>query len=122
MRYLFKHASAVTYFEEKQIKKLKIELGTIWDDFEEEKQRNTTYVILVYDGDKIIAWGLLFWDRIPKQWDFSVYVKRKWRRQKIGTKIYNKMKRKMKLKNEEIEGHRHDTASMMFFDKLQAKR
>lgn len=122
MRYVFKHASTVSPNEERQIKKLRLDTGTIWDDFTDKKRHKRTHVVLGWDGDKIVAWGLIYWDRIQKQWDFSVYVKRKWRRRKIGTRIYNKTKKTLGLKNGQIEVHRHDTGSMMFFNKLQSKR
>jgi GNAT superfamily N-acetyltransferase len=73
-------------------------------------------VVLVWDGKNIIAWGLIF--LIGKIWEFSVYVKRSYRRKGIGSKIYRSIKKKLKILNIQIDVCRHDNVSGKFFDKM----
>lgn len=116
-----KHATEVTNAEKRYIKKLKLtDIGLIWDDFVDYQTNTECFVILTKNNKKIpIAWGLILYDYDKEEWVFSVYVKRTYRRKGIGTKIYRMMKRKHKLKDNDIHVFRHDDKSMSFFDKLQ---
>jgi len=116
MKYIFKRAKNVSFEEEKFIKRLKLNNGNILLHFYVNRNKKNCYVVLVWDGKNIIAWGLIF--LIGKIWEFSVYVKRSYRRKGIGSKIYRSIKKKLKILNIQIDVCRHDNVSGKFFDKM----
>jgi len=119
--YEHKHASKVTEKECKFIHKLRIEdVGLIWEDFKQKRKYRKCFVVLAKNSKDIpIAWGLLFYEQYGREWTFSVFVKKSYRRKGIGTHIYKMMRRKHHLANENINVYRHDDKSIFFFDKLQ---
>lgn len=123
LSYEYKLASEVTKEERKFIRKLKIsDIGLIWDDFKNHcHEKNCQVVIVNGDEGYPIAWGLVYWYPNDREWTISIYVKRPYRRQGIGTKIYKMIKRRLKVKDNKIHVYRHDDTSFAFFDKLQNK-
>jgi hypothetical protein len=120
MKYIFKRSSDVTNFEQKHVYPLK-SIGNIFKLFKETKKNAESYVILVYDENKIVAWGLIYLKEL-EIWETHIYVKQKYRRKRIGTKIYNKFKSELNIKNIQIEGIRYNLKSTKFYDKLQKNR
>lgn len=121
--YEHKRALEVTREEEKYLRKLRIEdIGLIWEEYRDRKKSKHAYVVLAKTSKgNPIAWGLLYYDHQEREWTFSIYVKRQYRRKGIGTKIYRKMKRLHRISNDNIHVYRHDDKSIAFFDRLQKR-
>ena len=120
IKYEFLHASEVTPSDRKFLKKLRIEdIGLIWDEFMAHRKDKKCYVVMAKNCRKTpIGWALLFHDKSDRKWTFSVYVKSTYRRKGIGSKIYKKMLRSMKLTDKKIHVYRHDPRSNGFYDKV----
>ena len=118
--YEFVHASKVTPLEKRFFKKLRIkDVGLIWDEFVAHQKDKKCYIVVAKNSRKTpIGWSLLFYDQCDRKWTFSLYVKVGYRRKGIGTKIYRKMLRTMKLSDKRVHVYRHDTRSTGFYDKV----
>jgi GNAT superfamily N-acetyltransferase len=106
--------------ERKFLKKLCLgDIGLIWDEFLAHRMNKKCYVVMAKNCRQTpIGWALLFYDKSDGKWTFSVYVKQPYRRKRIGTKIYRKMLRSLKLSDRNIHVYRHDTRSTEFYDKV----
>jgi GNAT superfamily N-acetyltransferase len=119
--YEYKHASAVTKDEETYLKKLRIpDIGLIWDDYRAHRKNRRCWVVLAkVSRGHPIAWGLIYWDSVEKEWVFSVFVKRTYRRRGIGRRLYDIVKKKRRIVDLQIHVYRHDDTSILFFNKVQ---
>ncbi len=86
--YEIKDKSLVTPEEYKQLDYLRFEDGCIWPAF----NNRAGYVIIAKENDKIIAWAFIFKRVENKFKTFYVYVKKGFRRNGIGSKIYKMAK------------------------------
>lgn len=119
--YEFKRAKEVTKSEETYLKKLRIvDIGLIWDDYRDHRLDNKCWVVIAKNSrNSPIGWGLLYWDSHYKEWVFSTFVKKSYRRRGIGSKIYRMVKSKKQIVDLQIHVYRHDDISIAFFDHLQ---
>lgn len=122
-KYILKLARSVNRLEKSQLRKLRISDGVIWDLFKDHYLEDRSYVVLVWDNDVIIAWALLFEFKSVlsnlKKMDFAVYVKKHYRRQGVGTNIYNLAKKELNVNDEVMTVHRHDDQSRLFYNTIR---
>lgn len=117
IRIYSKLAIDVTIAEEKVCAKL-IASGAIYNVFVECCRTDKPphhRVFLAKNGKQIIGWAIIIHDR-KRSWQFMVYIKKAYRRQRIGTKLYQKARRYMQLTHKDITVYRTDNQNTKFFD------
>src|ERR1051326_9200356 len=123
LKYVFKKASDVKASERKELRHLRIrDIGIMWDTFKFRRLKKDSNVVLALDEDinKIVGWSFMY----PRdgRTEFYVYVKKSYRRNKIGSNIYKTARKKLKVLHADLICHRHDNTSSFFFDKLRGER
>lgn len=78
-------------------------------------KRSGTYII-VYQGAKIVGWGLLSKRRGDSRYQVGIFVNSKYRRQGIGTAIANSAKLIAKKHRKKLVGDRWSTTAGKFFE------
>ena len=74
----------------------------------------------IKDGKVVIGWAIIKQDK-KGAWQFMLYVKRPYRRKKIGTKLYKRAKKYMRLTDREITVFRTDNQNTKFFDSVRRR-
>jgi GNAT superfamily N-acetyltransferase len=123
IRIYSKLANEVTVEEERICAKL-IASGAIYNVFVEccrvDKPPHHR-VFIAKNKKEVVGWSIIKHDR-KRSWQFMVYVKKAYRRQGIGSKLYNKARRYMQLTHKEITVYRTDNQNTKFFDVVRNER
>lgn len=125
IRIYSKDALKVNLEEEKACSKL-VTSGSIYTLYVEccdirHKIRNRVFI--VKDSGKCVGWAIIKerkLTRSPKfKFEFMVYMKRKYRRQGIGTKLYKKAKEFFDLEDKDIKVYITTNYNSIFFEKVR---
>ena len=125
IRIYSKAALKVNLEEEKSCSKL-VTSGSIYTLYVEccdihNKVRNRVFI--VKDNGKCVGWAIIKErksTRSPKfKFEFMVYIKRKYRRQGIGTKLYKRAKKFFDLDDKDIKVYITTNYNSEFFDKVK---
>ena len=80
-------------------------------------------VFIVKDNGKCVGWAIIKERKSARKtnfkFEFMVYIRCKYRRQGIGTKLYNRAKKFFKLKDKEIKIYMTTNYNSKFFDKVR---
>lgn len=122
IRITSKEAKRLTFEEESACSKL-VSTGSIYNLYSDccspdKKIRNR--VFLAKDNGKIIGWSIIKERARYKitKFEFMIYIRLKYRRRGIGTKMYKRSKKLFKLKDSDILVYTTDKANKEFFKKL----
>lgn len=119
IRIYSKQAKDLTLFEEKACARM-INTGAIYSMYVEccnlEKTIKNRVFIAKY-GSKCIGWSII--QKTNKNYQFMVYVKKLFRRKKIGTKLYIKSKKFFGLKDSDIKVYNTDNINKKFFESVR---
>lgn len=119
IRIYSKQAKDLTLEEEKACAKM-VSTGAIYSLYVECCNPEKTIknrVFIAKHGSKCIGWSII--QKTNKNYQFMVYVKKLYRRQKIGTKLYKKSKSHFKLKDSDIKVYNTDIANKKFFESVR---
>ena len=120
IRIYSKFAKDLTLVEEKACAKM-VASGAIYNVYVEccnPENPPNNQVFIAKDGDKFVGWSIIKHDR-KKKWQFMVYVKTTYRRQGIGTKLYERSRKFFRLKDKEITVYRTNNPNTRFFDAIK---
>jgi len=120
IRIYSKFAKDLTLIEEKACAKM-VSSGAIYNVYVEccnPENPPNNQVFIAKDGDKFVGWSIIKHDR-KKKWQFMVYVKTTYRRQGIGTKLYERSRKFFRLKDKEITVYRTNNPNTRFFDTIK---
>lgn len=123
IRIYSKDALKVSLEEEKACNKL-ITSGSIYTLYVEccdIKKIIRNRVFIVKDNGKCVGWSIIKERKKNKtpQFEFMVYIKRKYRRRGIGTKLYNRSKKYFELPDKDIRVYATTNYNSIFFDKIR---
>ena len=125
IRIYSKDALKVNLEEEKACSKL-VTSGSIYTLYVEccdirRKIRNRVFI--VKDSGKCVGWAIIKerkLTRSPKfKFEFMVYIRKKYRRQGIGTKLYKKAKGFFDLEDKDIKVYITTNYNSIFFEKVR---
>lgn len=118
-----KNALKVSLEEEKACSKL-VTSGSIYSLYVEccdikYKPRNRVY--LVKNLNKCVGWAIIKERKKNKtpRFEFMIYIRKKYRRQGIGTKIYKRAKKYFQLEDKDIKVYITTNYNSKFFDKVR---
>lgn len=118
-----KNALKVSLEEEKACSKL-VTSGSIYSLYVEccdikYKPRNRVY--LVKNLHKCVGWAIIKERKKNKtpRFEFMIYIRKKYRRQGIGTKIYKRAKKYFQLEDKDIKVYITTNYNSKFFDKVR---
>jgi len=125
IRIYSKDALKVNLEEEKACSKL-VTSGSIYTLYVEScdiRRKIKNRVFIVKDSGKCVGWAIIKerkLTRSPKfKFEFMVYMKRKYRRQGIGTKLYKKAKKFFGLNDKDIKVYITTNYNSIFFEKVR---
>jgi len=123
IRIYSKDALKVNLDEEKACNRL-VTSGSIYTLYVEccdIRHRIKNRVFIVKDNGKCVGWAIIKERKKYKsfKFEFMVYIRRKYRRQGIGTKLYKRAKKFFKLKDKEIKIYMTTNYNSKFFDKVR---
>ena len=125
IRIYSKDALKVNLDEEKACSKL-VTSGSIYTlsvECCDIRHRIKNRVFIVKDKGKCVGWAIIKERKSARKtnfkFEFMVYIRRKYRRQGIGTKLYNRAKKFFKLKDKEIKIYMTTNYNSKFFDKVR---
>lgn len=123
IRIYSKDALKVSLEEEKACGKL-ITSGSIYTLYVEcsNIQRKTkNRVFIVKDNGKCVGWSVIKERKSNKtpRFEFMVYIRKKYRRQGIGTKLYNRAKKYFDLEDKDIKVYVTTNYNSKFFEKVR---
>jgi len=123
IRITSKEAKRLTFEEESACSKL-VSTGSIYNLYSDccspdKKIKNR--VFLAKDNGKIIGWSIIKERARYKitKFEFMIYIRLKYRRRGIGTKMYKRSKKLFKLKDSDILVYTTDKANKEFFKRLR---
>ena len=125
IRIYSKDALKVNLDEEKACSKL-VTSGSIYTLYVEccdirHKVKNRVFI--VKDNGKCVGWAIIKERKSARKtnfkFEFMVYIRCKYRRQGIGTKLYNRAKKFFNLKDKEIKIYMTTNYNSKFFDKVR---
>ena len=126
IRIYSKDALKVNLDEEKACSKL-VTSGSIYTLYVEccdIRHRIKNRVFIVKDKGKCVGWAIIKERKSARKtnfkFEFMVYIRRKYRRQGIGTKLYNRAKKFFKLKDKEIKIYMTTNYNSKFFAKVRS--
>jgi L-amino acid N-acyltransferase YncA len=80
-------------------------------------------VFIVKDNGECVGWAVIKERKSSRntnfKFEFMVYIRRKYRRKGIGTKLYKRAKKFFKLKDKEIKVYMTTNYNSEFFDKVR---
>jgi GNAT superfamily N-acetyltransferase len=123
IRIYSKDALKVSLEEEKACNTL-VTSGSIYTLYVEccnIKNKPKNRVFIVKEFGKCIGWAIIKQrkkNKTPK-FEFMVYVRKKYRRQGIGTKLYKKSKKFFDLEDKDIKVYITTNYNSIFFDKVR---
>ena len=123
IRIYSKDALKVNLDEEKACNRL-VTSGSIYTLYVEccdIRHRIKNRVFIVKDNGKCVGWAIIKERKKYKsfKFEFMVYIRRKYRRQGIGTKLYKRAKKFFNLKDKEIKIYMTTNYNSKFFDKVR---
>jgi len=123
IRIYSKDALKVSLEEEKACNKL-VTSGSIYTLYVEccnIKKRVKHRIFIVKDSGKCVGWSVIKKRKKNKtpRFEFMVYIKRKYRRRGIGTKLYNRSKKYFELPDKDIRVYATTNYNSIFFDKIR---
>lgn len=125
IRIYSKDALKVNLDEEKACSKL-VTSGSIYTLYVEccdIRHRIKNRVFIVKDKGKCVGWAIIKERKSARKtnfkFEFMVYIRRKYRRQGIGTKLYKRAKKFFNLKDTEIKIYMTTNYNSKFFDKVR---
>ena len=125
IRIYSKDALKVNLEEEKACSKL-VTSGSIYTLYVEccdIRNKIKNRVFIVKDNGKCVGWAIIKERKSARKtnfkFEFMVYIRCKYRRQGIGTKLYNRAKKFFKLKDKEIKIYMTTNYNSKFFDKVR---
>jgi GNAT superfamily N-acetyltransferase len=68
-------------------------MGCMWVNFKKHYKSDKSKITVCLKNNKVIAWGLLY--KNPTKYCIMLYVYKKYRRKKIGKKIFNRLARNL---------------------------
>jgi GNAT superfamily N-acetyltransferase len=125
IRIYSKDALKVNLEEEKACSKL-VTSGSIYTLYVEccdirNKMKNRVFI--VKDNGKCVGWAVIKQRKshlhLKFKFEFMVYIKRKYRRKGIGTKLYNRAKKFFDLEDKDIKVYITTNYNSEFFDKVR---
>lgn len=125
IRIYSKDALKVNLDDEKACSKL-VTSGSIYTLYVEccdirNKVKNRVFI--VKDNGKCVGWAIIKERKSTRKtnfkFEFMVYIRRKYRRQGIGTKLYKRSKKFFNLKDTEIKIYMTTNYNSKFFDKVR---
>ena len=125
IRIYSKDALKVNLDDEKACSKL-VTSGSIYTLYVEccdirHKVKNRVFI--VKDNGKCVGWAIIKERKSARKtnfkFEFMVYIRRKYRRQGIGTKLYKRAKKFFNLKDIEIKIYMTTNYNSKFFDKVR---
>jgi GNAT superfamily N-acetyltransferase len=123
IRIYSKDALKVSLEEEKTCGKL-ITSGSIYTLYVEcsnIQRRIKNRVFIVKDNGKCVGWSVIKERKSNKtpRFEFMVYIRRKYRRKGIGTKLYNRAKKYFGLQDKDIKVYVTTNYNSKFFEKVR---
>ena len=125
IRIYSKDALKVNLDDEKACSKL-VTSGSIYTLYVEccdIRHKTKNRVFIVKDNGKCVGWSIIKERKSSRKtnfkFEFMVYIRRKYRRQGIGTKLYKRAKKFFKLKDKEIKIYMTTNYNSKFFDKVR---
>lgn len=125
IRIYSKDALKVNLDEEKACSKL-VTSGSIYTLYVEccdIRHRIKNRVFIVKDKGKCVGWAIIKERKSARKtnfkFEFMVYIRCKYRRQGIGTKLYKRAKKFFNLKDKEIKIYMTTNYNSKFFDKVR---
>ena len=123
IRIYSKDALKVNLEEEKACSKL-VTSGSIYTLYVEccdIRRKIKNRVFIVKDNGKCVGWAIIKERKKYKsfKFEFMVYIRLKYRRQGIGTKLYKRAKKLFNLKDKEIKIYMTTNYNSKFFDKVR---
>lgn len=125
IRIYSKDALKVNLDEEKACSKL-VTSGSIYTLYVEccdIRHRIKNRVFIVKDKGKCVGWAIIKERKSARKtnfkFEFMVYIRRKYRRRGIGTKLYKRAKKFFNLKDKEIKIYMTTNYNSKFFDKVR---
>ena len=123
IRIYSKDALKVSLEEEKSCNKL-VTSGSIYTLYVEccdIRRKIKNRVFIVKDNGKCVGWAIIKERKKYKsfKFEFMVYIRCKYRRQGIGTKLYKRAKKFFNLKDTEIKIYMTTNYNSKFFDKVR---
>ena len=126
IRIFSKYAKNLTLFEEKACSKL-VTSGSIYSLYVEcctpdSKLKNR--VFLIKDDGVVVGWSIIQQLKKPtgkRTYQFMIYIKRKYRRNGLGTKLYKRSKKYFELEDEDIKVFSTTNYNSAFFKKIRTK-
>jgi GNAT superfamily N-acetyltransferase len=125
IRIYSKDALKVNLEEEKACSKL-VTSGSIYTLYVEScdiRHKIRNRVFIVKDSGKCVGWAIIKerkLTRSPKfKFEFMVYIRKKYRRQGIGTKLYKKAKEFFDLEDKDIKVYITTNYNSIFFEKVR---
>ena len=125
IRIYSKDALKVNLEDEKACSKL-VTSGSIYTLYVEccdIRRKIKNRVFIVKDKGKCVGWAIIKERKSARKtnfkFEFMVYIRCKYRRQGIGTKLYNRAKKFFKLKDKEIKIYMTTNYNSKFFDKVR---
>jgi hypothetical protein len=119
IRIYSKQAKDLTPFEEKACAKM-VSTGAIYNVYVEccnPEKSIKNRVFIAKCGSKCVGWSII--QKTNKNYQFMVYVKKLYRRKKIGTRLYTKSKRFFGLKDSDIKVYDTDNINLKFFKSVR---
>jgi len=120
-----KDALKVSLEEEKACRKL-VTSGSIYALYVEScdiRNKIKNRVFIVKDNDKCVGWAVIKQRKshlhLKFKFEFMVYLRKKYRRKGIGTKLYNKAKKHFKLEDKDIKVYITTNYNSEFFNKVR---
>lgn len=125
IRIYSKDALKVNLEEEKACSKL-VTSGSIYTLYVEccdIRNKIKNRVFIVKDNGKCVGWAVIKErksTRSPKfKYEFMVYIRKKYRRQGIGTKLYKRAKKYFNLEDKDIKVYMTTNYNSTFFEKIR---
>ncbi len=126
IRIYSKNAKSLTLSEEKECTKL-VTSGSIYSLYVEcctPDSKRLNRVFLIKDNKVVIGWSIIQQLKKPlgkRLFQFMIYIKRKYRRRGLGTKLYKRSKKYFNLEDEQIKVYSTTNYNSLFFKKIRPK-
>lgn len=124
IRIYSKNAKSLTLSEEKECAKL-VTSGSIYSLYVEcctPDSKRLNRVFLIKDNKVVIGWSIIQQLKKPlgkRLFQFMIYIKRKYRRRGLGTKLYKRSKKYFNLEDEQIKVYSTTNYNSLFFKKIR---
>lgn len=126
IRIYSKNARSLTLSEEKECAKL-VTSGSIYSLYVEcctPDSKRLNRVFLIKENKVVVGWSIIQQLKKPlgkRLFQFMIYIKRKYRRRGLGTKLYKRSKKYFNLEDEQIKVYSTTNYNSLFFKKIRPK-